>query len=104
LRRSRAIPTNALGGHRRPTASGRRGQAHASELASATLRFTTRADKAAARLAIAGASVLQIDAVTGHFLKDVEPRLDAHCHGREIKLAEAAAMKREVRADVLNGL
>ncbi len=49
------------------------------------------------RRAIAGASVLQIAAVIGHTLKDVEAILDAHYLGRDIQLAEAAALKLEAR-------
>ena len=49
------------------------------------------------RLAIAGASVPQIAAVTGHSLKDVEAILDAHYLGRDIQLAEAAVFKLEAR-------
>jgi hypothetical protein len=47
------------------------------------------------RLAIAGASVPQIVAVTGHSLK--EAILDAHYLGRDIQLAEAAVLKLEAR-------
>ena len=49
------------------------------------------------RLAIAGASVLQIAAVTGHALKDVEAIADAQCLGRDEQLAEAAVLKLEAR-------
>ena len=49
------------------------------------------------RLAIAGATVPQIAAVTGHSLKDVEAILDAHYLGRDVKLAEIAVMKLETR-------
>ena len=52
---------------------------------------------AVVRLAIAGASVPQIAAVTGHSLKDVEAILDAHYLGRDIHLAEAAVLKLEAR-------
>ena len=52
---------------------------------------------AVVRLAIAGASVPQIAAVTGHSLKDVEAILDAHYLGRDIQLAEAAVLKLEAR-------
>jgi hypothetical protein len=47
------------------------------------------------RLAIAGATVPQIAAVTGHSLKDVESILDAHYLCRQ--LAEAAVLKLEAR-------
>jgi hypothetical protein len=49
------------------------------------------------RLAIAGASVPQIAAVTGRSLKDVEAILDAHYLGRDIQLAKAAVLKLEAR-------
>jgi hypothetical protein len=49
------------------------------------------------RLAIAGASVPQIAAVTGRSLRDVEAILDAHYLGRDIQLAEAAVLKLEAR-------
>jgi len=49
------------------------------------------------RLAIAGATVPQIAAVTGHSLKDVENILDAHYLGRDIQLAEAVVLKLEAR-------
>jgi hypothetical protein len=52
---------------------------------------------AVVRLAIAGATVPQIGAVTGHSLKDVEAILDAHYLGRDIQLAEAAVQKLEAR-------
>ncbi|WP_246666852.1 hypothetical protein [Bradyrhizobium guangdongense] len=52
---------------------------------------------AVVRLAIAGASVPQIAAVTGHSLKDVEAILDAHYLDRDIQLAEAAVLKLEAR-------
>jgi integrase len=52
---------------------------------------------AVVRLAIAGASVPQIAAVTGHSLRDVEAILDAHYLGRDIQLAEAAVLKLEAR-------
>ncbi|WP_246741280.1 tyrosine-type recombinase/integrase [Bradyrhizobium sp. 1(2017)] len=52
---------------------------------------------AAVRLAIAGASVPQIAAVTSHSLKDVVAILDAHYVGREMQLAEAAVLKLEAR-------
>jgi integrase len=51
---------------------------------------------AVVRLAIAGASVPQIAAATGHSLKDVEAILDARYLG-DIQLAEAAMLKLEAR-------
>ena len=55
------------------------------------------------RLAIAGASVLQIAAVTGHALKDVEAIADAQCLGRDEQLAEAAVLKLEARTKPYQG-
>lgn len=52
---------------------------------------------AVVRLAIAGASVPQIAAVTGHSLKDVGAILDAHYLGCDIQLAEAVVLKLEAR-------
>jgi len=60
-------------------------------------RFHDLRGTAVVRLAIAGASVVQIAAVTGHSLKDVEAILDAHYLGRDIQLAEAAVLKLEAR-------
>jgi integrase len=67
-------------------------QAGISDLTFHDLRGT-----AVVRLAIAGASVPQIAAVTGHSLKDVEAILDAHYLGRDIQLAEEAVLKLEAR-------
>jgi integrase len=61
------------------------------------LTFHDLRGTAVVRLAIAGASVPQIAAVTGHSLKDVEAILDAHYLGRDIQLAEAAMLKLEAR-------
>jgi integrase len=61
------------------------------------LTFHDLRGTAVVRLAIAGASVPQIAAVTGHSLKDVEAILDAHYRGRDIQLAEAAVLKLEAR-------
>lgn len=61
------------------------------------LTFHDLRGTAVVRLAIAGASVPQIAAVTGHSLKDVEAILDAHYLGRDIQLAEAAVQKLEAR-------
>jgi len=61
------------------------------------LTFHDLRGTAVVRLAIAGASVVQIAAVTGHSLKDVEAILDAHYLGRDIQLAEAAVLKLEAR-------
>jgi len=61
------------------------------------LTFHDLRGTAVVRLAIAGATVPQIAAVTGHSLKDVEAILDAHYLGRDIRLAEAAVLKLEAR-------
>jgi integrase len=61
------------------------------------LTFHDLRGTAVVRLAIAGASVPQIAAVTGHSLKDVEAILDAHYLGRDIQLAEEAVLKLEAR-------
>jgi integrase len=61
------------------------------------LTFHDLRGTAVVRLAIAGATVPQIGAVTGHSLKDVEAILDAHYLGRDIQLAEAAVLKLEAR-------
>lgn len=61
------------------------------------LTFHDLRGTAVVRLAIAGASVPQIAAVTGHSLKDVEAILDTHYLGRDIQLAEAAVLKLEAR-------
>jgi hypothetical protein len=53
-----------------------------------TLRGT-----AVTRLALAGCTVPQIAAITGHTLKDVEAILDAHYLGGVVELAEAAIVK-----------
>jgi integrase len=61
------------------------------------LTFHDLRGTAVVRLAIAGASVPQIAAVTGHSLKDVEAILDAHYLGCDIQLAEAAVLKLAAR-------
>ena len=45
------------------------------------------------RLGLAGCSVPQIAALTGHSLKDVEAILDTHYLGGAVELAEAAITK-----------
>lgn len=96
-RRGPLILTNTLG---RPwTSDGfRTSWAKACERAGISgLTFHDLRGTAVVRLAIAGASVPQIAAVTGHSLKDVEAILDAHYLGRDIQLAEAAVLKLEAR-------
>jgi integrase len=61
------------------------------------LTFHDLRGTAVVRLAVAGASVPQIAAVTGHSLRDVEAILDAHYLSRDIQLAEAAVLKLEAR-------
>ncbi|MET4803768.1 site-specific integrase [Bradyrhizobium sp. LB11.1] len=96
-RRGPLILTNTLG---RPwTSDGfRTSWSKACERAGISgLTFHDLRGTAVVRLAIAGASVPQIAAVTGHSLKDVEAILDAHYLGRDIQLAEAAVLKLEAR-------
>jgi integrase len=96
-RRGPLILTNTLG---RPwTSDGfRTSWGKACDRAGVTgLTFHDLRGTAVVRLAIAGASVPQIAAVTGHSLKDVETILDAHYLGRDIQLAEAAVLKLEAR-------
>jgi integrase len=96
-RRGPLILTNTLG---RPwTSDGvRTSWAKACERAGISgLTFHDLRGTAVVRLAIAGASVPQIAAVTGHSLKDVEAFLDARYLGRDIQLAEAAVLKLEAR-------
>jgi integrase len=63
-----------------------------SELA-ADLHFHDLSGTAVTRLALAGCTVPQIAAITGHSLKDVEQILDAHYLGGAVELAEAAITK-----------
>ncbi|MCK1301947.1 tyrosine-type recombinase/integrase [Bradyrhizobium sp. 37] len=96
-RRGPLILTNTLG---RPwTSDGfRTSWGKACERAGVSgLTFHDLRGTAVVRLAIAGATVPQIAAVTGHSLKDVEAILDAHYLGRDIQLAEAAVLKLEAR-------
>lgn len=57
------------------------------------LHFHDLRGTAVTRLALAGSTVPQIAAITGHSLKDVEELLDAHYLGGRIELAEAAIIK-----------
>ncbi len=57
------------------------------------LHFHDLRGTAVTRLALAGSTVPQIAAITGHSLKDVEEILDAHYLGGRIELAEAAIIK-----------
>ena len=57
------------------------------------LRFHDLRGTAVTRLALAGCTVPQIAAITGHSLKDVENILEAHYLGGTVELAEAAITK-----------
>jgi integrase len=57
------------------------------------LHFHDLRGTAVTRLALAGCTVPQIAAITGHSLKDVEALLDAHYLGGAVELAEAAIVK-----------
>lgn len=59
------------------------------------LTFHDLRGTAVTRLALAGCSVAQIAAITGHSLKDVEAILDAHYLGGKTALAEEAIRKLE---------
>jgi integrase len=61
------------------------------------LHFHDLRGTAVTRLALAGCSVPEIAAITGHSLKDVEALLDAHYLGGRVELAEQAALKLESR-------
>ena len=61
------------------------------------LTFHDLRGTAVVRSAVAGASVPQIAAVTGHSLRNVAAMPDAHRVGRDIQLAEAATPKLEAR-------
>jgi integrase len=57
------------------------------------LHFHDLRGTAVTRLALAGCTVPQIAAITGHSMKDVESILEAHYLGGAIELAEAAIVK-----------
>ena len=57
------------------------------------LHFHDLCGTAVTRLALAGCTVPQIAAITGHSLKDVENILEAHYMGGAVELAEAAIVK-----------
>jgi integrase len=61
----------------------------------ADVRFNDLRGTAVTRLALAGCTVPQIAAITGHSLKDVERILAAHYMGGRFELAEQAMLKRE---------
>jgi integrase len=68
------------------------------------LTFHDLRGSAVTRLALAGASVPEIASLTGHSLKDVETMLDKHYLGRDVRLAEAAMMKREQNENRTKGV
>jgi integrase len=57
------------------------------------LHFHDLRGTAVTRLALAGCSVPQIAAITGHSLKDVQSILETHYLGGTLELAEAAIIK-----------
>jgi len=61
------------------------------------LHFHDLRGTAVTRLALAGCTVPEIAAITGHSLKDVEAILDAHYLGGRIELAEAAVLKLDAK-------
>jgi hypothetical protein len=68
------------------------------------LTFHDLRGTAVVRLAIAGASVPQIAAVTGHSLKDVEAILDAHYLGRDTACRGCGAEARSENKTVNGGV
>jgi integrase len=67
------------------------------------LHFHDLRGTAVTRLALAGCTVPEIAAITGHSLKDVEAILDAHYLGGRVELAEAAVMKLNAAFGVVDG-
>ncbi|KAA2237726.1 tyrosine-type recombinase/integrase [Salinarimonas soli] len=61
----------------------------------AEVSFHDTRGSAITRLALAGASVPEIAAITGHSLRDVQEILDAHYLSRDLGLAESAMAKLE---------
>jgi integrase len=57
------------------------------------LHFHDLRGTAVTRLALAGSTVPQIAAITGHSLKDVANILETHYMGGAVELAEAAIVK-----------
>jgi hypothetical protein len=49
------------------------------------------------RLALAGCTVPEIAAITGHSLRDVEAILEAHYLGGQVELAEQAIVKLDAK-------
>jgi integrase len=67
----------------------------ADSLVDTDLRFNDLRGTAVTRLALAGCTVPEIAALTGHSLKDVERILQAHYLGGKFELAEQAMVKLE---------
>jgi len=65
------------------------------------LTFHDMRGSSVTRLALAGATVPEIAALSGHSLKDVESILDAHYLGRDIALAESAVRKLETGTKIV---
>lgn len=61
------------------------------------LHFHDLRGTAVTRLALAGCTVTEIAAITGHSLRDVESILEAHYLGGQTALAEAAIVKLEAK-------
>src|SRR5262249_24263221 len=68
------------------------------------LTFHDLRGTAVTRLAIAGCTVPEIAAITGHSLKDVEDIVDKHYLSRDQALAETAIRKLERRTKAVNRL
>lgn len=66
------------------------------------LTFHDTRGTAVTRLAIAGATVIEIATFTGHSLKDVEQILDSHYLNRDVVMAESALRKLETRTQTPN--
>lgn len=71
----------------------------AANLYLADVRFNDLRGTAVTRLALAGCTVPQIAAITGHSLKDVERILQAHYLGGKFELAEQAMVKLEAHVN-----
>jgi integrase len=61
------------------------------------LHFHDLRGTAVTRLALSGCTVVEIAAITGHSLRDVESILDAHHLGGQIELAEQAILKLDAK-------
>ena len=67
------------------------------------LTFHDLRGTAVTRLALAGCTVPEIAAITGHSLKVVARMLDEHYLGERAELAESAILKLETRTQAVNG-